>query len=475
VTWTSADPQIATMTGNVASATGAGQTTITATLGALSGSTNLTVTNSALTSITVTPADRNAFVGDVITYTATGNFADGSSSNISSLVTWNSSNPTIASMATNVASAVGVGQATIIATLGPVSGNTTLTVSPVNPGGTVGVIVGAIGNLSFDFACWDNNSGSYTVPVQISVSAGIREAVYLSVRDILVIRTATGFETFSPGQGCTLNALATTAVNQALALGDAAVWDRTGTFSHGDTFNGDQIRVFEANSSGGIVELAPIDVSGFSPAAPVFSHAWYEDPATAPTSPAIAAIAQITNFVAQGGSNSGQGGPWTLGPAEPQSPPGFGSWASPFGNDFIVGFGTSIQTFTVQAGRLSAIMPSPISANDPFRIAFNEQRSCIFGAPRAGGNVIEAFNLDAALGITPGSDLPAPNFTDIDKIEPLNGTNRVLVSGPRTTGGGIVQVFDIGANCLLAPVAGSELTPSSGTSFFDALESFPMP
>jgi plastocyanin len=83
-----------------------------------------------LQSIAVTPATQTIGVAATEMYTATGTFSDGSHPNISSEVTWSSSNTAVASITPQgMATGVGAGTSTIMASLNGISGSTTLTVS----------------------------------------------------------------------------------------------------------------------------------------------------------------------------------------------------------------------------------------------------------------------------------------------------------------------------------------------------------
>jgi len=82
-----------------------------------------------LTSIVVEPLTPLILVGNTQAFTATGIFNDGSSQNLTAIVTWTSSSPSAASIAVNgIATGLADGTTTITATSGTISGNTTLTV-----------------------------------------------------------------------------------------------------------------------------------------------------------------------------------------------------------------------------------------------------------------------------------------------------------------------------------------------------------
>ena len=119
----------------LATATGVGTTSISATSGPVIGSTTLTVTSAVLVSIEVTPATLSIANGVTQQFTATGVFSDHSTQDLTAQVTWASSNTAAAAVSNDagsigLATATGVGTTTISATSGGVSGSTTLTVTP---------------------------------------------------------------------------------------------------------------------------------------------------------------------------------------------------------------------------------------------------------------------------------------------------------------------------------------------------------
>jgi len=77
----------------------------------------LTILIYELTSITVTPSNPTITQGQTVQFTATGTYSDMSTSNITSIVSWSSSNPAVATVdSTGLASGVGLGAVTISAT-----------------------------------------------------------------------------------------------------------------------------------------------------------------------------------------------------------------------------------------------------------------------------------------------------------------------------------------------------------------------
>ncbi len=84
-----------------------------------------------LSSIAVNPANPTPAVGSQTGFTATGTYSDGSTRNLTDVVTWASSNTAVATINTlGTATEIATGSSTISATLGAVSGSTTLSVQP---------------------------------------------------------------------------------------------------------------------------------------------------------------------------------------------------------------------------------------------------------------------------------------------------------------------------------------------------------
>src|SRR5207253_2217030 len=140
VTWDSIPSNVATIVSSGAgavNATGAGIGT--ASISAkdpatnVTGSTMLTVDAAILQSIDVQPAGDNIAAGLYVQFSATGSFSDGSSSDITSTVTWASDNPAAATISSSgVATAVAAGSSTISASSGSITGSVTLNVTPAH-------------------------------------------------------------------------------------------------------------------------------------------------------------------------------------------------------------------------------------------------------------------------------------------------------------------------------------------------------
>jgi len=145
VIWNSSSPSVATVSNATGSAgivnpLSSGTTTITATVGTITASTQVTVT-APLVSIAVSPSNPTLSIGSTQTLqlTATGTYADGSTIDLTSDVTWASSNTPVATVFDISGSPAVVvpsssGNTNITAAFGGVTGSTTVTVNmPLAP------------------------------------------------------------------------------------------------------------------------------------------------------------------------------------------------------------------------------------------------------------------------------------------------------------------------------------------------------
>jgi hypothetical protein len=139
VTWTTGDTTVATIS-NVAGASGQllargmGITTVTATLGMVTGQTSLTVTGATASSLSISPIAVSTPLGTGVQFTATLILSNGTTRNVTGLATWSSSNPMAASIGrTGRATPVAVGMTTIGATYMGLMASTTLTVTDAVP------------------------------------------------------------------------------------------------------------------------------------------------------------------------------------------------------------------------------------------------------------------------------------------------------------------------------------------------------
>jgi 6-phosphogluconolactonase (cycloisomerase 2 family) len=266
VTWSSSNPLIATISnapGTVGVATGVsgGTATMTATLGAATGSTMLTVSGAPLLSINVTPAVVSIAKGGQQQFTATGVYSDGTLLPLTSSVIWSSSSAaaTISNVAGSqgLATAAAVGTATISATVAGLTGTATLTVTaaslvsiavtPLNPtipkgltqqfiatgtysDGTTGVITAT--------AVWASATPAVAsitnAPAAAGIATGLAQGTTLITATVGTIVSPPATLTVSPAA---LVSIAVTPANPSVVVGANPQFTATGTYTDNSMVN----------------------------------------------------------------------------------------------------------------------------------------------------------------------------------------------------------------------------------------------
>ena len=136
--WDSSDKTVATIDDpankGLAHAVAIGTSTVSATFGSVSGITAMDVTKAALLSIAVTPNPATILTISTTKFKATGSYTDGTTPDITSLVTWSSSTPACATIipADGLITALTQGTTTISASLETFSGTSALKVTGGN-------------------------------------------------------------------------------------------------------------------------------------------------------------------------------------------------------------------------------------------------------------------------------------------------------------------------------------------------------
>jgi uncharacterized protein YjdB len=286
--WDSSDPAVATVstgaaTPRLAQSVSVGTTTITATFGGKSTTTVLTVTSAAVLAIQVSPATGSIPKGTHQALTATGTFTDNSTQNITALVTWASSDTSVATVSNAAGSAgratgAGVGTAHITASLGGVTGTADLDVTaatllglsvmPSAPTIPVGARqqLAAIGSYSDGStqnltaqATWGSSDPSVATVSSAAATAGSVTAVAVGQADIQVTcggQTATAHLVITPAA---VVSMVITPANATMTKGATKAFSVVGTFTDGSMqtlttqatwTSSDQSRVLISNAAG---------------------------------------------------------------------------------------------------------------------------------------------------------------------------------------------------------------------------------
>lgn len=193
VAWSSSAPAVAPVSGapgspGLVSGLELGPATITAALGPLSASTQVTVTSAALTALALTPATSTLPAGFDLQFTATGTFSDTSTRDVTDLVTWSTSDAAVAEVSNALSSrgllsAMGLGACLVIATVGAVTASVPLTVtSAVLLSLTVSAAVGSVARgLSAQFSAQGGYSDGSTQDLTEQVTWSSTEPTVVAV------------------------------------------------------------------------------------------------------------------------------------------------------------------------------------------------------------------------------------------------------------------------------------------------------
>jgi len=251
VSWASTFSSIATVdvTG-VATGMSAGSTTISASLGGVTGSTSLTVTAPTISSIVITPDGLTLGIGIGQQYTATAIYSDGSTQDLVSGVTWSSSATGVATInSSGLATTVRAGTATITAKVGSFTDTTQLTVVAANlvsisvTPTPVSIAIGtdqqfsAVGSFNdgstqlLPSVTWSSSSSS----VATVNSAGLATAVGTGTATITATSGSVSGTAALTVTGATVTSIAVTPANSNMPVGTTKQFTATATFSDSST------------------------------------------------------------------------------------------------------------------------------------------------------------------------------------------------------------------------------------------------
>ena len=266
VSWSSSSTSVATISNaagsqGLASGVGVGTATVSASLGGITGSTDISVTAAALVSIQVAPTEPSIALGTRQQFAATGVFSDSSTQDLTAQVSWSSSSLSVATVSDaagsqGLASGVGVGSTTISASLGGVTGSTQLAVTaatltsiavlPVDPAAPMGTTLNftAVGTYS-DGSTQDVTTRA-TWTTSDSLVAAVSNAVGSQGLVTMVSTGATNVSAAFDGQTDSSALTVTSAVLVSISVTPAIVsisrkatqqFAATGTYSDGSTLD----------------------------------------------------------------------------------------------------------------------------------------------------------------------------------------------------------------------------------------------
>lgn len=159
-TWSSSASVVATLNSSgLAAGLFQGVATIQVSSGSVNATTNLNISSAALLSIAIVPASGTIALGASQQYQATGTYSDGSTQNVTGLITWSSASPVATVNSVGLALGVSQGSTTVSASFEGVSTTAELTVGPP---ALVSLVVTPSGSLSIGAVQQLIATGNYT-------------------------------------------------------------------------------------------------------------------------------------------------------------------------------------------------------------------------------------------------------------------------------------------------------------------------
>lgn len=264
VTWSSSATTVASISNDaaskgLASGLGVGSSTISATAGTITGSTQLTVTAATLVSLQVTPSNASVAKGVTQQFSATGTYTDQSTQDLTASVVWASSAETVATVSnaagsSGLASTLAEGTTRISAALNDISNAVDFTVTaavlsrievtpsaPTIPAGVTQQFAATgvyTDGSTMDFTATATWASSDVTVLEVSNSDGQRGLAAAKVVGGATLSAATMGITGSTEvtvSNATLTAIQVTPPNRSLAKGFSLQYTATGTFSDNST------------------------------------------------------------------------------------------------------------------------------------------------------------------------------------------------------------------------------------------------
>lgn len=285
VAWKASDSTIATVAANgLVSAIKSGSVTLTATMDGVSGTFAVTVGQATLASIAVSGASLSPTAGTTEQLSAEGTYSDASTQALTSQVTWQSSDNTVATVnSAGLLSAVNAGPVTITATISTVSGTLDLTVVPVGGGSgnppTLASI--SISPSVFTIASaqtkqlaaqgvysdgttqdvtaqvtWTSNAANFVSVGATGLATGVSPGT-ATITATLGSISASATGTVNP---ITLNTITVTPATASIAIGQTQAFTANGIFSDGSSTDMTDSVTWSSNAS----NLASINATGLA-------------------------------------------------------------------------------------------------------------------------------------------------------------------------------------------------------------------
>lgn len=225
-----------------------------------------------LASITVTPANSSMPLGVTQQFAATGTYSDKTNHDITSQVTWRSSKIAVANVNSGgLATPVAKGTATMIATLGKISGSMTLTVTSATLSSIAvtpaNLIISMGSNRQFRASAGYSDGTTYDITPQVTWGSSNPSVATVS-KSGLVTAVTTGAANITAALGpflgertltvtSFLSSISVTPNNPVIPAGSDKLFKATGTYSDG-TSNDIRLKVIWSSNNTAVAKVSLI-------------------------------------------------------------------------------------------------------------------------------------------------------------------------------------------------------------------------
>jgi hypothetical protein len=261
----------------IAAAIATGNVTITASLGAVTGTAQLNVTSATLTSIALTPANSILAPASTLQCTAIGTFSDGTTQNLNTFANWTTSSASVAKVTSyGLVTGQSAGAAGITASLGGVSSTvnflvessalTAINILPSNPSvpQQISTNLTALGTFADNSTqnlttavTWTSSTPSVAIVSNTGIKGIATGVAHGSSTIAAAFAGVVGSATFQV-TNATLTALAITPNSANVVLGASRYFIAKGSFSDGTTLDVSSQVVWSSSN----VSVAVINAQG---------------------------------------------------------------------------------------------------------------------------------------------------------------------------------------------------------------------
>lgn len=256
--WSVTNPALGKITASgLFSGMGAGITTVNASQNGITGTAaaniKIAATSKIITAIQISPASANIPVGGTQQFSAIATYSDASTENVTSTVTWTSTNPGVVTIsASGLAKGIAPGSGAVKASIGTVSGSVSLTITPKVPTAikvmpsTASIAAGSTQQFSATASYSDGSTANVTNVVawtsgNASVAtinpSGLAKAISQGSTAITASLNGINGTASLAVSAKTVTSITISPANASIAAGDTQQFTAIATYSDGTTAN----------------------------------------------------------------------------------------------------------------------------------------------------------------------------------------------------------------------------------------------